>query len=207
MIIIFALLHITPNFHSLYTYYSMDYLLFTKKDLADLSSFSSFTFICGIICYYCFFIKTKPQNLFRVTTLLNWLSTLSFFFVVTGIIQKFNFNVKLFCLFSFGFQSFLKELNTMPIYAIWCDICPKNLEGVSITLITGISNISAIISECLGSLIIYLIGFRNKNYDDIWKTVLVDSLYVFVLLIVLFIIKFPEVQVLNNNEKYFILQD
>lgn len=41
----------------------------------------------------------------------------------------------------------------MPILTIWCAICPKNLEATSITLFTGLSNLSFSFSSYFGSLL------------------------------------------------------
>ena len=161
----------------------------------------------GVVWYYYFLVNIKPKSLFKITSVLNWFISLSFFLVVLEIIQKWGWNIKIFCLLSFGFGSLVTELNSLPIFAIWCGICPKNLEGLSITLITGISNISRIVGECLGSLIIYVMGFEKKDYKNLWKVVLIENIYMFFILFFVFCMKFPNVKLNKEEVKYIPLEN
>jgi hypothetical protein len=59
-------------------------------------------------------------------------------------------------------------MNFLPLLAIWCAICPKNLEATSITLFTGLINLASSMSCYLGSLISIIMRVSNDNLDDIW---------------------------------------
>lgn len=59
-------------------------------------------------------------------------------------------------------------MNFMPLLAIWCAICPKNLEATSITLFTGLINLAGSFSCYFGSLIQVIIGVNEKNLEEIW---------------------------------------
>lgn len=41
----------------------------------------------------------------------------------------------------------------MPLITLWCSICPDNLEATSITLFTGLINLSTSLSSYFGILI------------------------------------------------------
>jgi len=45
----------------------------------------------------------------------------------------------------------------MPLIAIWCHVCPDNLEATSITLFTGLMNLSGNASNYFGSFILYIL--------------------------------------------------
>lgn len=48
------------------------------------------------------------------------------------------------------------ELNFLPLMSICCQICPDNLEATTITLFTGLINLSNNLSNYIGSLVIWL---------------------------------------------------
>lgn len=201
MVLLVIFLNFTPDFSALYTYYMTDFLLFTTEDLANFSTFSSITAVIAMLLYYFYLKKMKPQNLFKISAFLSWVVSFSFLLVVLQLVQKWGLNTKMFCLLTFGFNSLVGELNLMPIIAIWCGICPKNLEGLSITLITGISNISSIFSEYFGALIIWMFKFKKDDYDSVWKAVLIENGYFLFIIIIVFIVDFPEISIKNKNEE------
>lgn len=49
----------------------------------------------------------------------------------------------------------------MPLLAIWCSFIPQNLEATSITLFTGLLNISGNISNYIGALISYIFNINK----------------------------------------------
>ena len=56
----------------------------------------------------------------------------------------------------------------MPILTIWCAMCPNKLEATSITLFTGMMNLSDNLSNYIGSLIMWILNISDKNYDKYW---------------------------------------
>lgn len=55
----------------------------------------------------------------------------------------------------------------MPLLQIWCSISPPNLEATSITLFTGLLNLSGNLSNYLGSAIIYITDVKYETLDRI----------------------------------------
>jgi hypothetical protein len=91
-----------------------------------------------------------------------------------------------------GIGSMFNELYFMPIVAIWCGICPKNLEAVSITIITGIFNMSGILSEYIGGLLIWIIKFDKQDYTKLWIPLTIENGYLLVVFFFLLCIDFPD---------------
>lgn len=76
-----------------------------------------------------------------------------------------GFNNKLFCFLNQGINSFISELNYLPIIAIWCSLSPDNLEATSITIFTGLMNLTTNISNYLGGFILWLLTINQKNVE------------------------------------------
>ena len=119
------------------------------------------------------------------------IANLSFLLIVLGVVQKYGINLKIFCFFAQGFQSLMNELNFMPLIAMWCSICPKNLEATSITLFTGLINLSSNISNYFGSLILLLLEVSKDNLDDLWLPLLIQNIYLLILAFSIIFIEFP----------------
>ena len=81
-----------------------------------------------------------------------------FLLLVFDCFKIFLNNAKTFCIITQSLNSFVSELNFMPLLAIWCSYAPINLEATSITLFTGILNLSGNLSNYFGSLLTFLIG-------------------------------------------------
>ena len=192
LILFICLINLTPNFDALYTFYMTDYLNFTTKDLANFSAFATCCYIVGLVLYYYYLKDMNPKNFYISTNFILWVINLSFLLVVLKVLEKWNMNVRMFCLLTQGAGTFVAELNFMPILAIWCALCPKNLEGTSITLFTGLLNLSGNASLYLGSFLIWVMDIHKSDYDRMWLPVVVQNAYLLVMIIGILFIEFPD---------------
>ena len=183
---------ITPAFGSLYTFYLKDELKFSNIDFANISAFASILYVIGLLFYYTKLKEIKPAKLFISLIIIAWIFNCSFFLVVLEIIQNWGLNVKYFCILTMGIGSMFNELNFMPIIAIWCAICPANLEAVSITIITGLFNMSGILSEYVGGFLIWIIKFDKAEYSKLWIPLLIENGYLLFIFLFLICIEFPD---------------
>ena len=155
----------TPSFNSLSTFYLTDVLKFTSEDLSDFSTFGTIFYMLGLLCYSAYFVNTNQKRFFVITNFILFFISLSYFLVVFGVLQKFNIDIKIFCLISQGFSSFVSEINFMPILTIWCAMSPNKLEATSITFFTGIMNLSNNLSNYFGSFVMWIMAIDYKNYE------------------------------------------
>ena len=205
MLFFLVFILIAPNFDFLYTFYMKDKLKFTDTDLANISSFGEILYTLSLVLYYTKLKHMSPDCLFLCLNVLSWLFSLSFLLVITGTVERLGWNVKYFCLFTNGFNLMFRELYLMPILAIWCGISPKNLEGVSVTLITGIYNMAHVLGKYLGAFFIWCFLFDKENYSDLWMPVVIDNGYLVVVLFLLLFVPFPDPrddQVKRVEEKF-----
>lgn len=198
LIFFICLINMTPNFDMLTTFYLTEYLKFSTEDLANFSSFSTVCYILGLILYSYFFKKINPKKFYITTNFLLWICNISFLLVVLKVLEKFGIDNRNFCLFSQGVQSFISELNFMPILAIWCAICPKDLEATSITLFTGLLNFSGNLSNYFGSFLIWTLNIHRTNYDKIWLPIVIQNSYLLIMMLGIAFIEFPNP---NENKK------
>lgn len=95
----------------------------------------------------------------------------SFLLVCIDVLDRYGVDPKLFCLLSYGAYTFVAEINYMPILGIWCMFCPDGLEATSITLFTGLINLSGNMSNYLGALLIWVFSFQRDNFAFVWQAV------------------------------------
>ena len=60
-------------------------------------------------------------------------------------------------------MSFIGELNSLPLFALWCAFSPSGLEATSITLFTGLMNFSSNLSNYTGYLVLKFTNVDKSN--------------------------------------------
>ena len=206
LILLIFLINMTPNFDMLVTFYMTDYLKFTTEDLANFAALGTVCYITALILYSFYFQNLKPRKFYIVTNFLLWFINLSFLLVVLGVLDRLGISNKIFCLFSVGFGSFVAELNFMPILAIWCAICPDDLEATSITLFTGLLNLSYNLSNYFGSFLIWCLDIHKNNFNKLWVPIVIQNSYLFIMICAIIFIEFPipdkieeDIDMINSN--------
>ena len=192
MILFICLINLTPNFDVLYTFYMTDYLKFNTEDLANFSTFATVCYIIGLFCYSVAFKNINPKRFFVATNFFLWVMNISFLLVVLKVLDQWGWDKKLFCLLTQGVYSFVAELNYMPILAIWCSVCPKNLEATSITLFTGLMNFSGNLSNYIGAFLIWVLKFNKERYEELWIPLVIQNSYLLVAMIGVMCVTFPD---------------
>lgn len=192
MLIFVCLLNATPNFDSLTTFYQTDILKFTMDDLANLTSFSSICYICGLIIYSLYLRKVNPRSFFLSTNFILWLINVSFMLVVLGYVAKWGWSVMVFCMLNFGSYSLVAEMNFMPVIAIWCSICPPNLEATSITLLTALVNFSSNMGVYFGAFLMWILNIQEHNMDKFWILLTIQNIYLIVATVCVVCVPFPD---------------
>lgn len=192
MALFIFLIHLTPSYDSLTMFYLIDTLHFTTEDLADLSSCSLLMFILALIWYSYSLYKIKPKKIFMGTNFFQWLINVSFLLIVFGIIKQIQFSEKIFCLLNYGANSLVAELNFMPILAIWCAFCPKNLEATAITLFTALISLSYNFGTYFGIILSYSLDVYQAHLDNFWLLLIIQNAFLIVVLLFISIIGFPD---------------
>ena len=188
LILALALMNICPSFESMTNYFFMEELKFTTEDMADISTASTVAYIIGLIFYYKFLIDYPPARLFLSSNFLLLIANITFLAVVCDVLQKLDVNIKFFCILNSGFYSFIGELNSMPVMTIWTSYTPPGLEATSVTLLTGISNLTSNISNYTGSFVLYVCEIDAQDLKKVWLALIIQNLYLVVVTCIVYII-------------------
>lgn len=199
LIVFICLVNMTPNFDALYTFYMTDHLKFSTEDLANFSTFATVCYVLGLAMYSFWMKDINPRKFYLTTNFILWIVNISFLLVVLHIIEQWGLSNKLFCFFNQGAYSMINEMNFMPILAIWCGICPKNLEATSITLFTGLINFSNNLSNYFGALLIWVFGYKEGNFDKMWNLLVIQNSYLLIAIVGITFVEFPDPR--NNPEE------
>lgn len=200
--VLFALLFViglAPNFDSIVTFYFIDKLRFTPQIISNLMVFSTLSYFIGIIIYNTYFVSISQKKFYIVTNFLICVLNFIFLLFILGYTKALNINDKFFCFINQGVSSFIMELNSMPVLIIICELCPKDLEGTTFAFLSSLLNLSAILSNYFGSLILLLFNINSKQYSKLWILILIQSIYYLIFSIFFLFIKFPNFNKTNNN--------
>lgn len=200
MMLFVCMINMTPSFDVISTFYMTDRLKFTTEDLANFSTISTLAYIIGLACYSFWLKDLDPKRFFVSTNFLLWVINVSFLLVVTGALTQWGISNKLFCILNQGVYAFVSEINSMPVLAIWCAICPKNLEATSITLFTGLNNLSANISSYFGVLIMFITKINKESLNRLWVLIVIQNIYLLVAITAIVFVKFPNPQEIDQEE-------
>lgn len=191
MLVLICLINAAPSFEVLSTFYLIDILKFSTSELANLSTFTTVCYLIGLIAYSQFFKSVNPKHFYLSTNFVYLTIRALFLLVVFKVIAKWGLDEKLFCLLNYGATSFISELNFMPIIAIWCGICPQNLEATAITVLTGLLNLSYGIGEYIGAFLCWTLGINKSNVEKIWLPLLIQCCYLSVGITAVVFVNFP----------------
>lgn len=201
MIIVVMLIHISPGFESLTTAYLQQKLKFSLTDLSDIQTFSSIFFLLALLLYQTHLRHINPQTLYTITNFFLWMINISFLLVIFNTIQSIFRNMKIFCLFFQGIDVLIAELNFLPLMAIWAKLSPENLEATSITLFTGMINLSNNISNYFGSFLLWLTEINQSNIELIYIPIMIQNAYLLIMIFFVLLLDFPTRESLSQEDK------
>lgn len=186
------LVHVAPNFDSISAFYLSDIHKFSAADLSDLNSISSLFYVAGLFVYRRWLSHVSARRLFLSSNLLLWLGNVSFMALVLRWVESWGLSPKIFCLLNYGVTSFIAELNSMPVYAIWTSHVPHGLEATSVTLLTGAINLSNACGIASGALVAKIFALASGNMQRFSLALLVQNVYLIFVAGILFVIPIEE---------------
>lgn len=201
MMLFVCFINMTPSFDVISTFYMTDRLKFTTEDLANFSTVATICYIIGLLVYSYWGKNVEPKRFFVATNFMMWVINCSFLLVVTETITRWGYSNKVFCILNQGVYAFVAEMNSMPVLAIWCAICPKNLEATSITLFTGLSNLSSNLSNYFGVAVMWLTNIHKENLNRLWVLIAIQNVYMLVAITAIVLVKFPNPQEIDRQEE------
>lgn len=181
-----------PSYISVLTYFLIGVLKFTTLDFSLKNLTSEMFFFFGILALNTMLKNTSRGKLLRATGVL---FTISIFSLIP-LLYLIETNTRIpglgVILIFTGMHSLFYELFYLPIMGIFLEICPENLEGFFMSMILLLNNFSRNIGYFLGVLCIYFLSITSTNFSNIYVLILINSLFCFIGLCVLFGASIPE---------------
>jgi predicted MFS family arabinose efflux permease len=137
------LYYLSPGLGTPLYYHMTDDLKFSQEYIGILGSISSGGWIVGALLYRRFFKAIKARNLLNLSILLGTLTTAAFFLLLD------EATAALINFFS-GFAGMIAFVATLTLAA---DYCPQRAEGFAFAALMSITNLSAAVSDNVGSLL------------------------------------------------------
>ena len=99
------------------------------------------------------------------------------------------------------FSELFKELNTVPLLALFNRQTPKHIEATAIAFFSSIFSLSKLISTLLGALLGYAFAIHSSNYAHMYPIVLIQCACTTLTTFCIFFIKFPENKIEIQHRK------
>jgi predicted MFS family arabinose efflux permease len=147
------LYYLSPGLGTPLYYHMTDDLKFSQEYIGILGSISSGGWIVGALLYRRFLKAIKARNLLNLSILLGTLTTAAFLLLLdeatAGLINFFS-----------GFAGMIAFVATLTLAA---DYCPQRAEGFAFAALMSITNLSAAVSDNIGSFLYEHLFNRDLN--------------------------------------------
>lgn len=182
----------TPSYDDPYFYFLTNDLKFSGKILGQISFISSIFAILGIFLYKSHFKHVS----FAVTMTVG--SVIYFFFsflafCLASHISVFGISNYYLALFSSLSTSLIGEFISMPMLALACVLCPKNLEATSYSTFMAAMNLGSILSFLQCNILTNFYGITSNDFTNLPKLVIVCNI----------VGLFPLILLCFMNQNYF----
>jgi MFS family permease len=147
------LYYLSPGLGTPLYYHMTDDLKFSQEYIGILGSISSGGWIVGALLYRRFFKAIKARNLLNLSILLGTLTTAAFLLLLD------EATAALINFFS-GFAGMIAFVATLTLAA---DHCPQRAEGFAFAALMSITNLSAAVSDNIGSFLYEHLFNRDLN--------------------------------------------
>ena len=192
ILILVSLVMIIPSFTSTWNYYLTNVIKLDPEDMGELNFMSSCGYLIGIISMNTIFKGIKLKNFYRGTTIISSILLCTGLFLVLGWYKTLGISPKIFCAANSIVSNFINEINILPILALCCRFCPKNLEAMSYAVFMSITWITYIFSQFFGAVILYCFNVTKDDFTNFWKCIIFQTTYGCVMALIITFVNFPE---------------
>ena len=166
-----------PNLGPTFNFYFTEYLKFSPEVMGEISFVSSLAYLLGILSLNLFFKGVNFKKFYLTTSFICAIMSSSSLILLFGWNVQLNISDKFFCLSNSAVQNFIQEINFLPLLALCCRFCPKNLEGTTYAVFTAIFNLAGHISTIFGSILVYSYKVTNQDFSQLWKVVVIQTAF------------------------------
>lgn len=181
-----------PSIGSVFNFFLTERLHFRPQTMGEISFISSAAYLIGIQSLNTVFRAIPFKKFYIITTFMMTLCWLASLLLVERWNKYLGVSDEFFCLSNQALVNFLSELNFQPILGLGCRLCPPGLEGTTYSVFTAIFNTAFYFSTLFGSILTYVYGVTSKNFDNLSKLIIIQTIYSCLFGLLLFVIKFPD---------------
>lgn len=186
------MLIISPNFGPTFNFFFIQKLGFSPQTMGEISFVSSLAYFIGILSLNTIFWGVNFWSFYLTTSAINSLMSLSSLILIFGINWDYGISDEFFCLSNSGVQTFISEINFLPILAMCVKYCPKHLEATTYAVFTSIFNLAGYLSSLLGSLFVIYFQVQKSDFQNLWILILIQTGFTILVTTMLFVIRFPK---------------
>ena len=206
LLLVVTLENITPEISCIFFYYFIEILKFSFFDVNSVFVFASLGFLISLTILNFEFIESSFENFYKVTS---FLLSIAYFLnlrydelttsLVTGFYSRVGIKEVHLVYFITVFSELFKELNTVPLLALFNRQTPKHIEATAISFFSSIFSLSKLISTLLGALLGFAFAIHSSNYTHMYPIVLIQCIFTTLTTFCIFFIKFPKTYDTENN--------
>ena len=166
----------SPNYNDPFFYFLTNELKIKATVLGELSFVGNISMLIGIVFYKTYLKNIGFQKMIIFGTLFSTFISLFNFLLVLRV--NINFGISdLSVLFLTGaIISFLAEFIIMPVQALACSSCPKNLEGTIYSIFMSAIHFGFVFSRLSGSVISKLLRITSKDYSKLHLLIFISKI-------------------------------
>ena len=164
----------TPAYAQSFVYYLEKVLKFTPMEFGYLKTCRRILAIISIWCYKRYFRHVELRKILFWSLLAVFVFEQSRFLVVfhlTPFIPNF-----VLVLVEGLMMTIIGEFILMPLVVLSARICPEGIEGTFYAFIISIQNLSGIIGDEWGSLVVHAFGVTADDFTHLWKVMVLCHL-------------------------------
>jgi Na+/melibiose symporter-like transporter len=165
----------TPSYSDPFFYFLTNVLKFKATQLGKIAFGSTLATLLSIIFYRYYLKNTNFKTIIIICSLLAFLFNFLAWVVVTRYNVVLGINDFWLCLVSNSLLAGLGELILMPMLALACQLCPKNLEGTVYSFFMSALNFGGIMSGLNGSFLTSALGITSKNFHNLPELILISN--------------------------------
>ena len=187
-----AVIKLSPAYHSVFNFYMSHALFFTPIEFS-LKTFVAETFLfIGIIAINTIF-KNVSRGLFLKATGSMYVTTSILLIPLLYILTlRPEIPAIAMVLVYTSLHALFFEIFTLPIVSIFLEICPKDVEGFFMSLISFLNNFAKHLSILLGSLCVFILQNEKARLANLSIIILIHFVVAMTGLCILFISHIPE---------------
>ena len=186
------LITMTPALTNLFNFYYTVELKFELATMSKISLAMSIAYFFSIVVVNLLLRERSFRKFFLYTGYAYAILNLSLLLIINKSFKWIGIHPVILCYILHSANTFLQELNYLPLIGACCRLCPEDLESMSYSVFSGLYYFGTFLSSVLAGILIKMVGVTPKTYNGISTVILLQVIYQGVILTKLSRSNFPK---------------